>query len=156
MGAGRHRAPAWGKLAGDGAKEVDRVNVDELMSQTRDAITVKRVFGEPYERDGVTVIPAASVRGGAGGGGGRDADNQTEGSGGGLGLMAHPAGVFVVKDGDVSWRPALDLNRVIFGGQVVAVVTLLTLRSVLKRRARTRAAVAKWKSPAVAARSRRS
>jgi uncharacterized spore protein YtfJ len=133
---------------------VDPVNVDELMSQTRDALTVKRVFGEPYERNGVTVIPAASVRGGAGGGGGRDDDNQTEGSGGGLGLMAHPAGAFVVKDGDVSWRPALDLNRVILGGQVVAVVALLTFRSVLKRRSRTRAAVAKWNSPAVAARSR--
>ena len=41
---------------------------NELMEQTRDALTVKRVFGEPYERDGVTVIPAASIRGGAGGG----------------------------------------------------------------------------------------
>ena len=44
---------------------------NELMQQARDALTVKRVFGEPYERDGVTVIPAASIRGGAGGGEGR-------------------------------------------------------------------------------------
>lgn len=131
------------------------MNVDELMAQTRDVITVKRVFGDPYERNGVTIIPAASVRGGVGAGGGHDAENQTEGSGGGLGLMAHPAGVFVVKDGEVSWRPALDVNRVVLGGQVVAVVALLTFRSVLKRRARARAAVAKWNSPAVAARSRR-
>lgn len=132
------------------------MNVEELMAQTRDAITVKRVFGDPYERNGVTIIPAASVRGGLGAGGGHDAENQTEGSGGGIGLMAHPAGVFVVKDGDVSWRPALDVNRVILGGQVVAVVALLTFRSVLKRRARARAAVAKWNSPAVAAKARRS
>ena len=41
---------------------------NELMTQARDALTVKRVFGEPYERDGVTLIPAAVVRGGAGGG----------------------------------------------------------------------------------------
>lgn len=132
------------------------MNVEELMAQTRDAITVKRVFGDPYERNGVTIIPAASVRGGLGAGGGHDAENQTEGSGGGIGIMAHPAGVFVVKDGDVSWRPALDVNRVILGGQVVAVVALLTFRSVLRRRARARAAMAKWNSPAVAARRRRS
>ena len=131
------------------------MNVEELMAQTRDAITVKRVFGDPYERNGVTIIPAASVRGGLGAGGGHDAENNTEGSGGGIGIMAHPAGVFVVKDGDVSWRPALDVNRVILGGQVVAVVALRTFRSVLRRRARARAAVAKWNS-ALAAGSRRS
>ena len=34
---------------------------NELVQQARDALTVKRVFGEPYERDGVAVIPAASV-----------------------------------------------------------------------------------------------
>ena len=132
------------------------MNVEELMAQTRDALTVKRVFGDPYERNGVTIIPAASVRGGLGAGGGHDAENQTEGSGDGIGLMVHPAGVFVVKDGDVSWRPVLDLNRVILGGQVVVVMALLTFRSALRRRARARAAVAKWNSPAVAARSRRS
>lgn len=132
------------------------MNVEELLAQTRDAITVKRVFGDPYERDGVTVIPAATVRGGGGAGGGHDAENDSEGSGGGLAITAQPAGVFVVKDGDVSWRPALDVNRVILGGQVVAVVALLTFRSVLKRQARARAAVAKWSSPAVAAKSRRS
>ena len=131
------------------------MNVEELMAQTRDAITVKRVFGDPYERNGVTIIPAASVRGGLGAGGGHDAENNTEGSGGGIGIMAHPAGVFVIKEGDVSWRPALDVNRVILGGQVVAVVALLTFRSVLRRRARARAAVAKWNS-ALAAGSRRS
>lgn len=132
------------------------MNVEELMAQTRDAITVKRVFGDPYERDGMTIIPAASVRGGLGAGGGHDAENQTEGSGGGIGLKVDPTGVFVVKDGDVSWRPALDLNRVILGGQMVAVVALLTFRSVMKRRARARAAVAKWNSQATAARSLRS
>ena len=28
--------------------------------QAKDAMTVKRVYGEPFENDGVTVIPAAS------------------------------------------------------------------------------------------------
>ena len=39
-------------------------NVDELLSGTRDAISVKRVFGDPIETEGVTIIPAAKVGGG--------------------------------------------------------------------------------------------
>jgi uncharacterized spore protein YtfJ len=46
------------------------MDVQETISQARDAITVKRVFADPYEKDGTTVIPAAAVRGGAGGGSG--------------------------------------------------------------------------------------
>ena len=73
---------------------------NELMQQARDALTVKRVFGEPYERDGVTVIPAASIRGGAGGGRGEgaapDGGGSGSGSGGGFGLTAKPAGVYVI------------------------------------------------------------
>jgi uncharacterized spore protein YtfJ len=38
--------------------------IESLIEGHRDAVTVKRVFGEPYERNGVTVIPAASVVGG--------------------------------------------------------------------------------------------
>jgi uncharacterized spore protein YtfJ len=40
------------------------MDVQETISKARDAITVKRVYGDPYERDGVTVIPAAAVGGG--------------------------------------------------------------------------------------------
>lgn len=42
----------------------------EAITTARDAMTVRQVFGEPYERDGVTVIPAATVMGGAGSGSG--------------------------------------------------------------------------------------
>jgi uncharacterized spore protein YtfJ len=48
------------------------MEVHDVIAQARDALTVKRVFGEPYEKDGVTVIPAARVQGGAGAGGGED------------------------------------------------------------------------------------
>ena len=43
----------------------------ETISGARDAITVKRVYGEPYERNGVAVIPAAVVQGGGGPAGAR-------------------------------------------------------------------------------------
>jgi uncharacterized spore protein YtfJ len=68
------------------------------------------VFAEPYETDGVTVIAAATVAGGAGGGGGHDEHGQ-EGEGGGFGVAARPAGAYVIKDGRVQWRPAVDVNR---------------------------------------------
>jgi len=96
---------------------------------TLDALHVRRVFGEPIERDGALFIPAAKVRGGGGGGG----DNQGNG-GSGFGLTARPAGMYVIRDGQATWQPALDLNRVILGGQIVAIVALLLVRSILKRR----------------------
>ena len=37
------------------------MNVQDILAQARDTITVKRVFGDPYERDGMTIIPAACV-----------------------------------------------------------------------------------------------
>jgi len=46
------------------------MEIMETISGARDAITVKRVYGDPYERNGIVVIPAAAVVGGGGGGGG--------------------------------------------------------------------------------------
>jgi uncharacterized spore protein YtfJ len=110
----------------------------ERLNAVKDTMTVSRVFGEAYERDGVTVIPVASVRGGGGGGGGEGEaiDAQGSGSGGGVGfgVTVRPVGVYVVKDGDVTWQPSIDVMRIILGGQIVAVVALLTLRRLLARR----------------------
>jgi len=103
------------------------MNTFEAIEQARDAITVRRVYGDPYQEEGITVIPAANVMGGGGGGG-----DPQGGGGAGFGLRARPAGAWVIKDGDVQWRPALDLNRTILVGQLVAIVALLTLRSVVK------------------------
>jgi uncharacterized spore protein YtfJ len=44
------------------------VDINEIMTTARDAMTVRRVFGEPVSEDGVTVIPAAVVVGGMGAG----------------------------------------------------------------------------------------
>ena len=48
------------------------MNALEAVSQARDVINVRRVYGEPYQEDGLTIIPAANVIGGGGGGGDRD------------------------------------------------------------------------------------
>jgi len=103
--------------------------VQAAAANVLEGMHVKRVFGEPIERDGALFIPAAKVRGGGGGGG------DTEGNGGaGFGITAKPAGVFVIREGDAEWKPALDLNRVILGGQLVAIVALLALRAIFGRR----------------------
>ena len=111
------------------------MNAQDILAHAKETITVKRVFGEPYEKNGMTIIPVAAVAGGAGGGSGPD-PQRNAGSGGGFGVAARPVGVYVIQNGQVRWEPAFDLNRVIFGGQLVVVIILLTLRSILKARAR--------------------
>lgn len=112
------------------------MDLSGVITQARDAMSIKRVFGEPYSDDGTTLIPVASIRGGVGGGEGESPDGKREGSGGGFGVIARPVGMVVLREGKVSWRPALDVNKIILGGQVVAVVAMLTLRSILKTRAK--------------------
>ena len=129
------------------------MDVHEVMNHARDAMTVKRVFGDPYEKDGVTVIPVASIMGGAGAGGGTGAGPKPEGGteeageegtagaadsgyGMGYGLRATPAGVYVIKDGEVEWKPALDMNRLTLQRAGVAIVALLVLRSIVRTLAR--------------------
>jgi uncharacterized spore protein YtfJ len=82
---------------------------------------VRRVFGDPIEHEGTIVVPVAKVGGGGGGG----SDNEQNG-GGGFGLGAKPVGVYVIKDGQVSWRPAIDPIRVAF---LVVVSLALLLRA---------------------------
>lgn len=112
------------------------MDAQDVIAQARDTLTVKRVFGEPYEQDGVTVIPAARVQGGAGGGSGEDPQGQGKGSGSGFGMTAHPVGAFVIRDGELSWRPAVDVTRIVLGGQLVAVAALLTVRAIIRARAK--------------------
>jgi uncharacterized spore protein YtfJ len=106
------------------------MDVQEAISKARDAITVKRVYGAPYERDGITVIPAASVAGGAGGGSGEDPTSKAVGGGTGFGLSGRAVGAFVIQDGDVRWQPAFDATRIAQLALVAAgLLALLVLRS---------------------------
>lgn len=115
------------------------VDVRKTIEDAKDAITVRRVFGEPYVKNGVTLIPAARVQGGAGGGSGEGPDEQGRGGGAGFGLSAKPVGAYVIKGDEVSWRPAVDVNRVIMGAQLVALVALLVARSIVRSRPAARA-----------------
>jgi uncharacterized spore protein YtfJ len=118
--------------------EVQMSAIVDRLGAVHDALEVKKVFGEAYELDGVTVIPVATVQGGGGGGGGEGTtpDAEGSGSGGGLGfgVKIRAIGVYEVRDGVVTWRPAVDVMRVILGGQFLGLVALLILGRWLRSR----------------------
>jgi uncharacterized spore protein YtfJ len=111
--------------------------VDEFLTRVRDAIDVRRVFGEPQVFDGVTVIPVASVAVGGGGGSGTEADGSGSGEGGGFGGRGRPVGAYVVHDGHVTWRPAIDANRAIAWSGIVLVTLILFVSRTRRTRIRT-------------------
>jgi uncharacterized spore protein YtfJ len=132
------------------------VDVRQVVDEAREVLEGRRVYSEPYERNGVTVILASRVQGGGGGGAGEgeaphgarqraDADGQREGSGrqsgwgGGFGVNARPVGAFVIRGDDVRWVPAVDVNRIVLGGQLVAIAAMLTLRKMARNRHRRHA-----------------
>ncbi|WP_291409610.1 hypothetical protein [Actinophytocola sp.] len=80
-----------------------------------------------------TVIPAATVIGGGGGGNGR---GPTGGEGGGFGILARPAGAFVIRDGTVQWVPAVDPNWLV--GTVTAVALVFGVRLTRRKQVRAR------------------
>ncbi len=76
---------------------------EELLKQigqtVGDKANASAVFGEPVEREGITVIPVAKARYGFGGGGGAGAHRGEEGSGGGGGggALISPVGYIEVR-----------------------------------------------------------
>lgn len=119
--------------------ELERLH--QTLAGARDAITVRRVYGDPVERDGILVIPAAAVRGGGGGGGGNGTQPSGEigeGSGFGFGMEARPAGAFVIENGDVRWEPAVDRPREIVAYATAGAVVLFALRALIRPRRKRR------------------
>jgi uncharacterized spore protein YtfJ len=108
----------------DRRKEISVMKLENVMERVGDAVSGRRVFAKPVEAGGVTVIPAAVVMGGGGAGGSNGAGPEVN-EGGGLGLYAFPVGAYVVRDGRVRWKPAVDVGWVM-------VFTLMALRIVLR------------------------
>jgi uncharacterized spore protein YtfJ len=123
------------RLAGTGWGYSNSAPMDprEVIKGAREALNVRQVFGEPVERDGVTVIPAATVIGGGGGGGGESGRESTQdgeaaqpesGFGSGFGGVMWPAGAFEISEGRVKWRPAIDLTRVLLVALALAIAVV--------------------------------
>jgi NAD(P)-dependent dehydrogenase (short-subunit alcohol dehydrogenase family) len=62
----------------------------------------------------------------------QDPQSQGQGSGSGFAIATRPVGAFVIRNGELNWRPAVHVTRIALGGQVVAVVAPLTIRAIIK------------------------
>jgi uncharacterized spore protein YtfJ len=120
-------------------------DVQELLRKGAQHLSVSRAFGTAYKKDGSLVILVALVAGGGGGGQGTSGslttdsiddggfegqDNATDaesssGFGGGFVGLVMPVGVYVVKDEQVRWVPAVNANLVI-------VVAFMTVRMIAR------------------------
>jgi uncharacterized spore protein YtfJ len=115
----------------------DRMSKKEVLQSikgTHESLSVRRAYGDPFELDGVTVIPVARVAGGGGGGGGEGMDENEAGGGGfgtGFGLRVNPIGVYEVRDSSVVWKPTVDVNRLLKGGQVLGGIIAVCVTLVL-------------------------
>ena len=95
------------------------------------------VFGDPVERNGVTVIPVAKARWGFGGGGGQRKDEGSggkheDGVGGGGGAQVTPVGFIEIKNNEANFRRIRTVSPLwIIAGSVIS---LLLLRERVKRR----------------------
>lgn len=105
------------------------MNPDELIAKVGDQFSVRRVFGEPIERDGIVVIPVAVAAGGGGGGAGPD----DQGAGGGFGGIVRGIGVYAIHDGQVRFVPAIDVVAL---SAIALLLTRPLTRAIRRRRRR--------------------
>lgn len=83
------------------------IDVKAILERMGQNLNVARAFGTPVERDDTLVIPVAFVAGG--GGTGRQPEPKPE-QGAGFGGVVYPVGVYVVRQGEVRFKPSLDAN----------------------------------------------
>ena len=95
---------------------------DDILTQVGEQLGIRRVFGEPIEREGITVIPVAVAIGGGGGGSAPD----DQGSGGGFGGVVRGIGVYSISNAQVRFVPAIDATALVAMG---VLVTGLVLRA---------------------------
>jgi uncharacterized spore protein YtfJ len=103
---------------------------NELLEQIGQTVgqkaNVSSVFGDPIEREGLTVIPVAKARFGFGGGGGSGSREGDEGGGGGGGggALVSPIGYIELHDGSAEFRrisTPMDFLALVAAASVIAV-----------------------------------
>ena len=104
--------------------------VNALLERIGDTVgqraQVSTIFGEPVEREGVTVVPVARARFGFGGGGGSGSREGDEGSGGGGGggVAIGPIGYIELHQGGAEFKRILtptDLLALVAAGSFALV-----------------------------------
>jgi uncharacterized spore protein YtfJ len=99
---------------------------ESLLAKVGESFHAKRAFGPVMEADGCQIIPVALSAGGGGGGEGVSGDGSADGTGagGGFGGVSWPLGVYVIKDGNAKWVPAVDATRITLAAIAVVRVAL--------------------------------
>jgi len=114
------------------SSELPRRRTDDILTTLADRLggrfSASTVFGSPVEREGVTVIPVATVRFGLGGGGGEDPSGGQSGEGGGGAGSGAPAGYIEIKDGRSRFVPLVHPTRMVAMFCATAVAIVLGLR----------------------------
>jgi len=76
----------------------------------------RAVFGATVVQDGTAMVPVARITCATSGGEHELSRLWT----------ARPLGALVVSGGKARWLPAVDVNKVVLGGQLVAIATMIT------------------------------
>ena len=91
----------------EGLQHTENSIIEKLANQVGITANAKYIYGEPVERNGITVIPVAKSAYAFGGGGGKK-DNEG-GSGGGGAVALTPVGYIEIKNGETRFRQIVDL-----------------------------------------------
>jgi uncharacterized spore protein YtfJ len=104
--------------------------LEQLADRFGTAGRVATVFGEPVQREAVTVIPVARARWGLGGGWGGGQDEKSGGSGGGAGggLTVDPIGYIEITDAGARFRPVFDPMALLVVALIGGLIGLLITR----------------------------
>jgi uncharacterized spore protein YtfJ len=120
--------------------QVPRHRADELIASIAERVggrfSVTSVFGAPVEREGVTVIPVATVRFGFGAGTGSDPAKGGEGEGAGGGGTMTAAGYIELKGGRSRYVPIVRPERIVALVMLTALAVLMRVRPVAAPRRR--------------------
>jgi hypothetical protein len=103
----------------------------DVVAAVADRLGRDQVFGPAVQNGDTTLLPVARVRAGGGVGAARPGASST-----GAGAVARPLGAFSIgPNGKVAWHPAVDVNRIVLGGQLAfAAVLVVALRRLRGRR----------------------
>ncbi|MCX2740897.1 spore germination protein GerW family protein [Pontibacter anaerobius] len=101
----------------------------EKLSMAANSATI---YGEPVERDGVTVIPVSKASYGFGGGEGAGTEGKGSGSGGGGGMALTPIGYIEIKQGATRFRTIRDPQTVVKIVAISSLALFLTTKTIVE------------------------
>jgi uncharacterized spore protein YtfJ len=97
----------------DGPRRRADALIQTVVERVGGEFRAAKVFGEPVERDGTTVIPVAAMRMGFGGGTNSDPSKHQDGEGAGGGGTMTAVGYIELKDGKTRFVPVMRIERMV-------------------------------------------